>query len=64
MTQNQMNESVREWLEAKAIIKKFLIELGIKQTEEQLDHNTSALIARLAHNNPPLLIIYAHNMKE
>lgn len=39
----------REWREAKTVIEELLKELRPDLSKEQLDHNSSALIARLAH---------------
>jgi hypothetical protein len=44
-----------EWLAARTIIAEFLEELCPNETAEVLEHN-AAIIARLAHHEPPLLI--------
>lgn len=56
-----MQEAAREWLASCRIISKFLKEIRPDLTQHQLDHNAAAIIARLASNDPPLLIM---TMKE
>jgi hypothetical protein len=45
-----------EWLAARDIIAKFLREVCPKDDKETIDHNAAAVIARLAHHNPPILL--------
>lgn len=44
-----MRESYEDWLAAKAVIEKLLTELGAGGDQKALDHNSSALLARLSH---------------
>lgn len=51
------------WLKAKVIIEKFLKELCPELTNDDLNHNSSAIIARLASAEPPLFIADIEEMK-
>jgi hypothetical protein len=59
-----MDDVARQWLKSREIIKSMLKELRPDMTEAQHDHNAAAIIARLAHAEPPLLICEPHEMKE
>ena len=50
-------KSMEDWLAAKEVIKTFLREGDPTVSEEILDHNSSALIARLTHASPILFIV-------
>lgn len=49
-------EVIQDWLAAKKIIADFLREARADWSNDQLDHNAAAIIARLAYAEPPLLI--------
>jgi hypothetical protein len=59
-------ESVsRTWLKSRDIIAQFLSEFQHRTVPNEHDeHNAAAIIARLAHAEPPLLICTAEEMKE
>jgi hypothetical protein len=50
-----------EWLLARKIIEDFLAELRPDLTAGQLEHNAAAIIARLAHHKPPILVQFARD---
>ena len=51
-----LNESLRCWRAAKAIIGQFLRELRPDLSAEAIEHNAGAMLARLAQHDPPLMI--------
>lgn len=53
---NEMEDIARVWRKSRDIIAKFLRELVAGQSQNFYEHNAAAIIARLAHANPPLLI--------
>ncbi len=53
-----------EWLKAKGIIGKFLLDLAPWQTANQVDHNAAAVIARLLGADPPLMIVNFNAVKD
>jgi hypothetical protein len=59
------DNTIKSWLDSKNVIEKFLQEVTLFDvSKEALDHNSSALIARLAAHDPPLLIVYDYEIKE
>lgn len=61
---NHMLETAQEWLRARACIVDFLRELRPDMTTEQHEHNAAAIIARLAHLEPPMTVAYFDRLKE
>lgn len=64
---NRLSDEVaKRWLMSKAVIEQFITELVAPHvfSKEVLDINASALIARLAQHDPPLLICTPDEMKE
>ena len=51
-----MEDIGREWNAARVIIAGFLAELRPDQPVQVHLHNASAIIARLAHHEPPILL--------
>lgn len=47
---------VAEWLMARKVVMDFLKELQPNSSQETIEHNAAALIARLAGHNPPILL--------
>lgn len=63
--QNKASQEIyQDWLAAKAVIEKFLVELvpRMAASPETLNHNSSALLARLAHED--LLVCRSAHMRE
>lgn len=54
--QEAMNHIAGEWLTARQIIGKFLVELVPGKYQVWYEHNAAAIIARLANAEPPLLL--------
>ncbi len=50
-----MNEIAREWLAARNVIAEIIREL-VPLTRAAAEHNAAAIIARLAHHKPPILL--------
>ena len=55
---------VASYLEAKGVIIRFIRELRPDLNAADTDHNAAALIARLANNDPPLMICTEDEIKE
>ncbi len=51
ITQEQMNEIARVYLKCRDVIMKSLKELKPDLSQEHLEHNAAAIIARLSHAN-------------
>lgn len=56
--QETMNAIAREWLAARTVIADFLAEIsgGQRVHKSVHEHNAAAILARLAHHKPPILI--------
>jgi hypothetical protein len=48
-------QAAAEWLATRDVIAEFLARSSLGGTVEQAQHNAAAIIARLAHHNPPIL---------
>jgi hypothetical protein len=59
-----ITEAADEWLVARGVIREFISQLCPGMSDKNLDHNAAAVIARLAQHDPPMLIVYAENVKE
>jgi hypothetical protein len=60
--EDKMRDTVRkEWLTARNIIIQFLKEIQPDLTKEEYEHNAAALIARLGHHNPPILLEFCYD---
>lgn len=49
MSEADLAQIAREHSEAREVVKSFLKELNLRVTEQWLDRNANALLARLAH---------------
>jgi hypothetical protein len=56
MPDETMDQVAREWLASRDVIIRFLKELRPDMSQEHLEHNAAALIARLAQHEPPILL--------
>jgi hypothetical protein len=56
MPDETMDQVVREWLASREVIIRFLKEFRPDMSQEHLEHNAAALIARLASHEPPILM--------
>lgn len=61
-TPSNLDAAAAQWLAAREVIVKFLAEFG--QAEQRAQHNAAALIARLANHDPPILLVYANEIKD
>lgn len=52
------SKDFESWVDSRKIIADFLKKLRPDLSQADHDHNAAAIIARLAHNEPPLLISY------
>lgn len=62
--QQGLEKSARQWLRARNCIAKALAEIWALPELPDHEHNAAAIIARLAHLDPPLLLCEPDEMKE
>jgi hypothetical protein len=59
-----LRETAREQSDAARIIGTALQDMFPITTDNSAERFARAVIARLTHNDPPLLVVYTHNVKE
>jgi hypothetical protein len=64
MDDDAMKRSSIQWLKSRDIIADFLERVCYGYSRSDNEHNAAAIIARLAHAEPPLLICNPDEMKD
>ncbi len=62
--EHDISKHARIWLESRNIIVAFLRQVCPTMTEPELEHNAAAIIARLAHHKPPILMGFLEEFKD
>ncbi len=60
----RMNRAAQDFFKARAIIAALLAEIMPNAPAATNEHNAAAIMARLAHADPPILIVRADDVKE
>jgi hypothetical protein len=60
-----MIETAKQWVKAREVIAMALAEIAGRQNTTGHDlQNAAMIIARLAHNSPPILLAFADELKD